>query len=264
MFNFFKKEIDNEELAYEVLEFNTEGVYSKQVKKIMNIYEDRQDIFLKAIDLIGEPRTAKARYIIAKAYLQSRYPFKLKGIEYGSKYINNELWEENCKTIVVPNNATNSMENKRNIEKTFFIDLIGKVYESEYMLEEALELYKKQLELTPFWSSGYINCANILIKLGKLNEALELLKSAKNDKYYTPYSTKRYEWETEQINDDFKWSIEKKIKEVKEKGKKEYKYKPHKSICEFEYDYYEKLSDLQKKYLEEYIQAGLVKIKTLT
>ena len=32
----------------------------------------------------------------------------------------------------------------------------------------------------------------------------------------------------------------------------------------YEYDYYEKLSDLQKKYLEEYIQAGLVKIKTLT
>ncbi len=86
------KKINNSQLAYELFNFDTEGQYSREVKKILKEftrkgeeYPDRQDIFLKAIDLIGEPQTEKEKYIVAEAYLWSRYPFKLKGIEYRNK-----------------------------------------------------------------------------------------------------------------------------------------------------------------------------------
>lgn len=261
-----KKAINNEELAYEVLNFDENGQYAYEVKKILKElteqgqkYPDRQDVFLKAIDIIGEPQTPKEKYIVAKAYLLSRYPFKLKGIEYGNKYINSELW--NYEYINVPKNTDNTIANKKNIEISHFLHEIGIIYESEYKLEEALKCYEKEIELTPFYQFGYIDKSKVLVKLDRKEEALELLKETRNSKYYAPYSTKMHKWETEQINGDFKYSIENNIKDIEKKIEKNYKYKTRPSKCIWEQSYYDKLSSLQKKYLEEYIENKIVIIK---
>lgn len=264
---FFKTQnIDNIELAYELFNFDTNSKYYKQVKRIFKEYTkaneqypDRQDIFLKAIDIIGEPQTPKEKYIVAEAYLWSRYPFKLKGIEYGNKYINSELW--NYEHIKVPKNADNTTTNKKNIEISHFLHEIGLIYESEYNFDEAIKCYEREIKITPFFQFGYIDKAKALVKLNKKEEALELLKNTRNSKYYIPYSTKEYKWETEQISDDFKKSIENIINDIENKIKKNYKYRPRPSKCIWKRTYYNDLSELQKRYLEEYIKKGLVIIE---
>ncbi len=260
------KKIDKSELAYEVLNFDKNGKYSYEVKKIFKELTkkgekevDRQDIFLKAIDLIGEPNTPKEKYIVAEAYLWSRYPFKLKGIEYGKKYISSELW--NYQYVKVPKNADNTIINKKNIQISQFLHEIGIIYESEYKLDEAIECYEKEIEITPFFQFGYIDKAKVLVKLGRPIEALELLKSTRSSKYYIPFSTKEYEWQTEQMDDGFKYAIEKNIKKIEHKIEKNYKYKSRPSKCIWEKSYYDELSDLQKKYLKEFIEKDLVTIK---
>lgn len=260
------RKIDKAELSYEVFNFNKNGQYSHEVKKILKEitkqgeeYPDRQDVFLKAIDIIGEPETPKEKYIVAEAYLWSRYPFKIKGIEYGNKYINSELWNyEYCK---VPKNVDNTISNKKNIDISHFLHEIGLIYESEYKLDEAFKCYEREIEITPFFQFGYIDKAKVLVKLNRLEEALELLKNTRNSKYYIPYSTKEYEWQTERMNDGFKYAIENNIKDIENKIKKNYKYKARPSKCKWEKTYYDKLSDLQKKYSQEYIEKGLVIIQ---
>lgn len=268
--NFFfgKNVIDNSELAYELFNFDESGKYSNEVKKIMKEFTkkgekfpDRQDIFLKAIDLIGTPKTPKERFIVAKAYLWSRYPFKLKGIEKGNEYLNNELFKEEYETVVVPLNINSTLENKKNIHIITILHEIGSIYESEYQFENALECYNQEIILVPYFSTGFIDKAKLLVKINKKEEALKLLKSTRESKYYKPFSTKEYEWQTEYIDDGFKTGIEKNIKEIEEKIEKNYKYKSRPSQCKFTQESYNNLSELQKKYLQEYIEKGLVTIK---
>lgn len=238
----FNKNIDNTELAYELVCFDECGKYRKEVKRILKeftpkgeLYPDRQDIFLKVIDIIGEPKTPKERYIVAEAYLWSRYPFKLKGIEYGNLYLNNLLWEE-----ILENNED------KNMHIFQFLQWIGKIYESEYKFEKALEYYNKEIKILPKFQVGYLDVSRILVKLDKKQEALDLLQEANKKK---------------DVDDIFKKIIEEEVEEVKRKIEKKYKYKPRPSKCKFEKEYYNNLSELQKKYLQEYINQGLVIIE---
>ena len=267
MINFFEKTYNKAELAEEVFEFNTSGKYSNEVKRIIKEYTktgeeypDRQDMFLKAIDIIGEPNNEKELRIVAKAYLFSRYPFKLKGIEYGKEYLSGNLCKEEYLKWVVPLNVEENLEVRKKIEINYFLELIAKVYESEYKFSEALKCYYKMIEIAPFFSGGYIGASKNLVKIGNMDEAMQLLKDARKNKYYKPFSTKIYKWEKDIKNNDFKMSIEKEIEDIKKKIDKGYKYKPRPSKCTFKHDYYENLSDLQKKYLNEYIDNGLVTI----
>ena len=267
LFN-LKKRIDNAELAYELFNFNENGKYSYEVKKIMKEltkkgedFPDRQDIFLKAIDLIETPKTPKERFVVAKAYLWSRYPFKIKGIEKGNEYLNNELFKEEYETVVVPVNIDSTLENKKNIHIATFLHEIGSICESEYQLDDALECYNQEIKLVPYFSIGFIDKAKLLVKINKKEEALKLLKSTRESRYYKPFSTKEYEWQTEYIDDGFKTGIEKNIKEIEEKIEKNYKYKSRPSQCKFTQEYYNRLSELQKRYLNEYIENGLVIIE---
>ena len=250
--NFFKK-VDNVQLAYELFYFDENGQYSYEVKKILKKftkvgeqYPDRQDIFLKAIDLIGEPKEPKEKYIVAEAYLWSRYPFKLKGIKYGKEYLNSGLWKEQYEYINVPNNVSDTLENKKNIHKAHFLHEIGNIYESEYKFKEALECYEKEIQCTPFFQFGYIDASKVLVKLDKKEEALKLLLSTKKSKYY------KYE---------FKDVIKKNVEEIKKKIERNYKYKPRPSSCKLKKEEYNQLSTLQQKYIDKYIEEGLVIIK---
>lgn len=245
IFNVTKK-IDNSQLAYEVFNFDTEGEYSREVKKILKQYPDRQDVFLKAIDLIGEPQTEKEKYIVAEAYLWSRAPFKLKGIEYGKKYLESELWKERYLYWDLPNNVENTLNNKKNVERTHFLHEIGIIYESQYSFKEALECYEKEIEYTPFFQFGYIDKSKVLVKLNRKEEALELLLAFRRSKYCT---------------DDCKDIVEDNIVEVQKKIDKNYKYKPRPSNCKIEKKDYDQLSLLQKRYLAEYIEKGLAIIE---
>ena len=47
--------------------------------------------------------------------MNHRYKFKLKGIEYGNKYICNELWKQSYEGNIVPKNAESIIQNKKNI-----------------------------------------------------------------------------------------------------------------------------------------------------
>ncbi len=255
------KETYNIELAYKLFNYNTDGKYGKVVKRYIEKYTDRQDIFLKSIDLITDIDTPKSRYIRAKAYLWSRYPFKLKGIEYANEYITKELCSSLYMDIFVPKNVEQSEVTKKDIHISLILHEMGLIYESEYDFEKALECYNKQINLTPFFASSYIDKAKVLIKMDRIQEALNLLKSARLSKYYKPYSTKIYDWEEEQLNDDFKTSIELCIVDIEKKINKGYKYRARPSDCIWEKEYYDNLSDLQKKYLQEYIEQGVIKIK---
>lgn len=258
--------IDKAELAYELFYFDEYGIYKRKVKNILKEltkkgehYPDRQDVFLKAIDIIGNPITPKERYVVAKAYLWSRYPFKLKGIEYGNLYINNELWEDAFNNAGLQDNIDDNYENRKNIHIAEFLKEIGKIHESKYQFNEALECYTNEVKLCPYFAHTYIDLSNILVKLGRKEEALKLLENTRNSKYYKPFKIKT----TRDLDDSFKIVIEKQIKDIKEKIKRNYKYRPRpsKNKPSLTKNEYNNLNEIQKKYLQEYIDKELIIIE---
>lgn len=61
---------------------------------------------------------------------------------------------------------------------------LAKLYEKDHQFEKALDLYALILERCPETPSSYIDLANCLKKLNKLDHAIQVLHSAQETKYY--------------------------------------------------------------------------------
>lgn len=205
------------------------GAEKRQVEAILKQCTTRQDVLNKVIELCGEPVSPRHRYLIAKAYAWSKVEYRKQAILHIEQYLNNPLYEDAYKKHhhSFATKQFNLSEEKNIHLSEMYYDL-GKAYEGEYEFDRALDCYKKEQELTPFWSAPYCHICSILVKQNKLDEAMLILVAAKKSPYYKPikYKTLLGDSYTE---DTFKKVIDNQIDELQVKIDKGYVYKPRKS-----------------------------------
>lgn len=232
LLNYFKKSnINNIDLAEQL--FNTQILgnninpkYNDKINTILDEcilqgeqYPDRQAVLLKVIQLIGEPQTAKERYLVAKFYAWSKVQYREKAIHYLELYLNNNLYTE-----AYIHNFRN-INDTPEIRKLYHLDemycYLAKAYEGTYQLDKALNIYEYLISIFPGDPTAYTGKTNILIKQNKLNQCSEWLKNVKKLPYYK--LNKKYAVTAPE--NWFYFTINKLLNDIEEKIEKKYVYK---------------------------------------
>ena len=109
-------------------------------------------------------------------------------------------------------------------------DVLAKAYEGEYMFEQAIDAYKKGNEICPHEHFGITGQVGALVKMGRFDEAISLLKAAQKSQHYKPIVTRSafsYEiW----VDDNYKHQIDLALQDVLEKQARGYVYRLPKNI----------------------------------
>lgn len=224
-----KKELDNVELAYQLLNLDVpkDTEYQKAVNQILeqlpkdeNGNWNRKDWLLKIIDLAGTPSTNKQRYILSTSYYYLGAEYRQEAIKYLTLYINNGLWDELFYYAPI-----HSLYNYK--EETLVNTMIwlAECYEKEYEFDKALNVYEKAIDIIPKYPLAYNGKVSVLSKQNKLSECLNWLNSIKNGNLYKTYYFVD-ETRTKIENNDFKYTIDKLINQITTKIKNGYVYKP--------------------------------------
>lgn len=242
LFNQKKHTIDETNLANDL--FTSLGVggtytYPKETDEILKKCHSRQEVLDKVLEYCIEADTPQKRYLLAKASSWSNAKYRKQSIYYITKYLNNELYEYQYKNIshflncIGYDSFKATAQEKEETEKRIHISNIyqdlGKSCEGEYLFTDAKISYSKAVELTPFYAHCYIKLSQIYEKMNTLNEAMNVLISAKKSIYYPPYTYtdvlgKAY------TDTTFKEVIDRYIKELQEKIDKGYVYKARRKI----------------------------------
>lgn len=225
MFSFLNKnkKTDNADLAlklFETLSVSTSNLTNSEEKTINLILKkcnSRQDILNKVIEMCGAPITSKQRYIYAAAYAWSTKEYREKAIYYLELYLSNPLYED----IYLHRFRfyEQSIESRKNDHLTTMYKYLAEIYEKEYIFDKALYNYEKMIEINPYNPGGYNGKVNVLIKMNKIDMALEFLQDVKKSKFYA--KNKEYSPDNWLMKD-----IDNLICECIEKKNKNYMYKP--------------------------------------
>lgn len=231
--NLLKPKIDTVELASQLFETQMVGgtidrKYQYKVNKILKEctpegekYPERQQVLLKVIELIGEPKTPKERFLVAKAYAWSRANYRQQAIKYLELYLNNELYSEIIKTY--SSNWSYQEGLKHHLSEMY--GYLGKAYIGEYNFDKALSIYEYMINKFPDDPPSYMGKCEVLTKQNKLEECHDWLVSCKELPYYK--LNEKY-GKTEDEN-WFYFTINRLLNDTKEKIKKGYKYRPRKN-----------------------------------
>ncbi|MFR2570942.1 MAG: hypothetical protein ACLS90_04465 [Clostridia bacterium] len=228
--NLFK--VDNTELAYQLFETqmlggNVNKKYKYSVNKVLkectpkgDLYPERQQVLLKIIDLIGDPKTPKERFIVAKTYAWSRAEYRNDAIQYLELYLNNPLYKE-----AYINNGYDTPEKNKLHHLSEMYGYLGKAYIGEYDFDKALSTYEYMINIFPENPSAYMGKCETLIKQNELSKCYDWLLNCKKLPYY---KLNKQNGKTEEEN-WFHFTINRLIKDVKEKIDKGYIYRPRKN-----------------------------------
>lgn len=228
--NLFK--VDNTELAYQLFETqmlggNVNKKYKYSVNKVLkectpkgDLYPERQQVLLKIIDLIGDPKTPKERFIVAKTYAWSRAEYRNDAIQYLELYLNNPLYKE-----AYINNVYDTPEKNKLHHLSEMYGYLGKAYIGEYDFDKSLSTYEHMINIFPENPSAYMGKCETLIKQNELSKCYDWLLNCKKLPYY---KLNKQNGKTEEEN-WFHFTINRLIKDVKEKIDKGYIYRPRKN-----------------------------------
>lgn len=200
----------------------------KRIAKILNRCPTRQSILDKVKELCGEPETSRQRYICAVADTRSKLESREKAIKSLELYLAGQPYDEAYKNIHhFRGSKAYTLEEEKRIHLAGMYCNLGKAYEVEHSLKQALISYSKELELTPFDPSAYCRVSSVHVKRNQLTSALNILINAKKSPYYKPIKYQTPSGET--INEDtFKKIIDKHILDIEKKQENGYIYTPKK------------------------------------
>ena len=206
--------------------------YKLQVNRILKRctpktqkFPERQQVLLNVIELIGEPKTPKERFLVAKAYAWSRAQYRDKAIYYLKLYLENELWRDAY--IHQIHNYRDTEEESKLYHLNEMYEYLAKAYIGKGNFDEALKIYEYLIDIFPEHPSAYRGKYECLLKQNKLDECLEWIKKVKKSKYYKIYY-KNTILNTKTKDSWFKDTIDNILNDIEEKIKKGYKYKPRK------------------------------------
>lgn len=227
--------VDNVELAFQlfktqVLNSSIDSKYQHQINKILkkctpknSKYPERQQVLLKVIELIGEPKNSKERFLIAKSYAWSRALYRDKAIYYLELYLNNSLYEEAY--IHCFRHFNDTIEKNKLYHLSEMYGYLGKAYIGKYNFDKALQIYEYMISIFPESPVSYMGKCEILIKQNKLFDCKNWLIACKKLPYYK--LNKKY-GETEDKN-WFHFTINRLLEDVEKKITNNYVYRPKKN-----------------------------------
>ena len=209
-----KYNTDRVELAYQLFKSLSLGgspsyEYKADIDRIYAECTDRQKgyapqktLLLKVIELAGKPDTPKQRYLLGIAYAWLGAKYRQQAIEYLESYINGPLID------------------KRKFHLAEMYGYLGAAYEGEYEFQKALESYAEALKIDSYSPTPYIKVIDVLVKMNRMDLALEIIDNAKGNTQYNANSN--------YLSNDFTNAINAKEQEIKDKIAKGYIYRPHK------------------------------------
>ena len=157
----------------------------KQIDYILKKCQTKQDVLNKVIELCGDPKTPKQRYIYAMAYGWSNKEYRRKAIYYIEYYLNNNLYEEIYLTHFRDMHSTIQERRKEHISSMQC--MLIQLYIKEYEFLKALELVEDYITFVPTDPLVYRKKVDILIKTNKIDDAIKFLKDFKKCEYYRDY-----------------------------------------------------------------------------
>lgn len=119
---------------------------------------------------------------------------------------------------------------------------LANLYEKNHQFEKAINILQKHIDESPEHSSVYAHKATCLVKLGKIDEAIDMLNAVKETDYYkNPNPT---------IDPSFTTCIDRKLEDCLNKKKRGYKFKPKKTS----FDYIDPNNFSLKEICNEYLK----------
>lgn len=221
------KHKESAELGYQLLMSTWNGLFpvdSKYSSKISQIHRElggnRSALLIRAAELVGEPVTPKELYTVSHAYLEAGASVRNKAIEYLEKYISaGACWEE------TPMGTQSDSGVKRDLRNTAIANVhisLGKLYEAEHRLEDAMQQYRIASELCPYDADGIVAMSHIYIQKGDYEGGIRMFKDIQKSKYYRAYVYRGIE------NTSFMDSVDQAYNNLLEKQQTGYVYRPRK------------------------------------
>lgn len=142
---------------------------------------DNQEVYLKAIKLIGEATTPRERSILASAYYLCRSEYTLYAIKAAEDYIAGGLYLPSVDNVYKPG-MTRDMLKREIIAGTY--TQLGELYEKNYEFGKALKCYKEALQYDTWSHFPYIHMSEAYRKMNEPDKAIDVLKEAKEHPNY--------------------------------------------------------------------------------
>ncbi len=143
----------------------------------------REKAFLKVTELCGRPRTPRQCYLCTKAYSRLGAKYSLQTIRCAERYLASPGWAE------LPDG--DKMENGIRVNLAarcragILMNLAGALEESGDQ-RNAYYNYIEAYGLEPYNAMCAIKAANVLARLGRMQEAYRFLQLQKRSVYYRP------------------------------------------------------------------------------
>ena len=180
---------------------------SKEAEKILEeCAYDRKRILLKEIELCQGYDTPMAYCLLADAYVFLGASYRSEAIYYLRKYLENPSW---CCCL----------EKDRPAFLSSKWSALGKAYEGEYDFKSAILAYDKQRRICPQYPAAYIQIAKVMVKMNKLDSAIQFLQTAKKTDYYLH----------PRFGTCFNTCVDGHLQDIVEKKLRGYYYKPRKN-----------------------------------
>lgn len=143
---------------------------------------DPQEVYLKAIELIGKAKTPREKRILASAYSLCHTEYTLFAIKAFEDYIETGIDVPNMDKTYKP------AMTKKMLEQEYIAGVyaqLGALYEKNYEFEKALNCYKKELAIDTWSHFPYIYISEVYRKMNKPDKAIQILEIAKKHPNYT-------------------------------------------------------------------------------
>lgn len=142
---------------------------------------DTQEVYLKAVELVGEAKTPREKRILASAYSLCHTEYTLYAIRAFEDYIKTGLDIPDMSNIYKP------AMTKKMLEQEYVASVyaqLGALYEKNYDFEKALKCYKKELEVDTWSHFPYLYISEVYRKMNEPDKAVQILETAKKHPNY--------------------------------------------------------------------------------
>ena len=172
------------------------------------------DALRTVLELCGEPHTPQEYYLCEKVCSWLGVEYRSRLIRYAEAYLASPGWD--------------SLPSGEAVEKGLRIDLADRAragvlselagaLSSERRYEEAESRYMQAFELEPYRAEAAVAASVMLVRLGKAEEAKDLLERQKKNFYYRPVSYKDASRQ-KRVNDDFRRTVDIALMKLEKEG----------------------------------------------
>lgn len=161
---------------------------------------------------------------------------------YGSAKVY-EIWGAKYRLLAIKC-FEKSLEFTPTVPITCIYSALAVLYEKSHQLEKAVNILQKHIDESPEHSSAYTHKSICLVKLGKIDEAIDMLNAVKETDYYKNPNPS--------IDPSFTTCIDRKLEDCLNKKERGYKFKPRKNTFDYIDPNNFSLNEICNEYLQKW------------